>query len=266
MIYIRKRDGRIEPFNKEKIIATCLKAGGNYEICKVIAEEISRKFSGVIPSDFLLEYVKSRLRKLGLYEASIRYPLKKALYELDGKEFEWYVSRLLELEGYDVRKEESIIVRGKCIEHEIDILAQKDKKTYIIECKHHVDLQILTDLTAVMKHYARYLDIKHNFVDPVPMVVTNTKFTPHAIRYSNCVGIKLLGWNTPYDNGINAMIERHKAYPLSLFNINKHLRDLLRQKHILTTLDLFDRWEDASKLLPPNILRRVNKKLNIIYK
>jgi len=265
MLYVRKKDGRIEPFTRDKIISTCIRAGGTYDVCCKIANEIEKKFSGIIDSGYLLNYVRERLKKLGLYEAYVRYPLKEALYSLDGKEFEWYVSRLLELEGYRVTKKDSLTIQGKCIEHEIDIIAEKDKTTYIVECKHHMDLQILTDLTAVMKHYARFLDIKHRFKRAVPMVITNTKFTPHAIRYSKCVGMILIGWNVPYNNGINAIIERHKAYPLTLFNIDKYYRDILREHKIYTTLDLYYRWDEAVNILPKRITNKIKKYFEILY-
>ena len=265
MLYVRKKDGRIEPFTRSKIISTCIRAGGTYDVCCTITKEIERKFGGIIDSGYLLSYVRNRLKELGLYEAYIRYPLKEALYSLEGKEFEWYVARLLALEGYRVTKKDSLTIQGKCIEHEIDVLAERDRTTYIVECKHHMDLQILTDLTAVMKHYARFLDIKHRFRKPVPMVITNTKFTPHAIRYSRCVGMILIGWNVPYSRGINAIIEKHKAYPLTLFNIEKYYRDLLRDHKIYTTLDLYYRWNEAVNILPRRITNKVKKYFKILY-
>jgi len=193
------------------------------------------------------------------------YPLKDSLYRLDGKEFEWYVARLLELEGYEIEKKDGMTLKGECINHEIDILAKKEDIVYVIECKHHDDIKILTDITATLKHYARYLDVKYLFKKSIPMLVTNTKFTPPSIRYSRCKGMVLLGWNVPKNNGINSIIEKHKAYPLTMLKIPHIYRKVLLQYNITTTLDLKDNIKLVKDKIPKRYIEIAESILNLLY-
>jgi hypothetical protein len=47
------------------------------------------------------------------------------------------------------------------------------------------------------------------------MIVTNTRYSEHAIRYGRCRDITQIGWNYPVDNGLEAMIEEKNLHPLS---------------------------------------------------
>ncbi|MEM4209037.1 MAG: hypothetical protein QW833_01450, partial [Candidatus Anstonellaceae archaeon] len=47
-------------------------------------------------------------------------------------------------------------------------------------------------------------------------LVTNTKFSGDVIQYSDCVGLKLLGWSFPKNESIQQRIEENKLYPITL--------------------------------------------------
>ena len=51
------------------------------------------------------------------------------------------------------------ILRGHCVSHEIDIVASKQEKQYMIECKYHNMPGIYTCLKEVLYTYARFLDL-----------------------------------------------------------------------------------------------------------
>jgi hypothetical protein len=46
-------------------------------------------------------------------------------------------------------------------------------------------------------------------------LATNTRFTRNAIRYAQCSGLTLLGWDYPHDRGLFHMIEAGKVHPLT---------------------------------------------------
>ena len=58
--------------------------------------------------------------------------------------------------------------------------------------------------------YARY------GVGVKPILVTNAKFSSQAVKYSQGVGIDLLGWNYPRDRGLEKIIDNKKLYPITI--------------------------------------------------
>ena len=46
----------------------------------------------------------------------------------------------------------------------------------------------------------------------------NTKFSYDVIQYSDCVGLKLLGWSFPRDESIQVRIEENKLYPTTMLS------------------------------------------------
>ncbi len=47
------------------------------------------------------------------------------------------------------------------------------------------------------------------------MVATNTKFTTHAVRYSECAGLDLLSWEYPAGNTLHDKIDASGLYPIT---------------------------------------------------
>jgi len=47
-------------------------------------------------------------------------------------------------------------------------------------------------------------------------LVTNTKFSGVATDYAKCVGIELLGWRTPDDEGLETIIDENGFYPITI--------------------------------------------------
>jgi len=48
-------------------------------------------------------------------------------------------------------------------------------------------------------------------------LITNTKFTTEALKYGECMKIKMTGWLYPQNNSLETIIEKNKAYPINLF-------------------------------------------------
>ncbi len=155
-IHVLKRDGRKEEFRREKIIRTCKRVGASEGIAKKIAKEVESRIYDGITTDEILALVADLLSRHE-YSKGIRYNLKNSLLRLgpSGFRFEKFVARLLEEYGYSTRT--NVYVEGKCARHEIDIIAEKDKR-YLVECKFH-NLPIYTGLKEVMYTYARFLDV-----------------------------------------------------------------------------------------------------------
>ena len=249
-VYVIKNNGEKDLFNREKVLQSCIRAGASVESAEKIADIIERQVYNGITTKKIMRMVRDLLRKHKQHSAYIRYPLRDALANLNPEihEFEYFVARLLTYEGYETIRSMDPKPQGGCVDHEIDVIAIKDKEILAMECKHHYRQRKLTNLGVVMRQQARLEDLdegyrlgKSNSINVTQVgVITNTKFTYHAIMYAKCKNIKLIGWNYPKEESINYLIEKHKAYPLTLFNIPWQIRQKLIDYAIIDSNDFYD--------------------------
>jgi len=225
-VMIRKADGSMQPFDKAKIVKTCLKSGVNIGIAKEIAEKVEAKAYNGIRTEKILELIFRYLRK---HRPLIRHflDLRKGLSLLQSKpDFERFVQIILCENGYRVSSNQ--IIRGRCVEHEVDAIASKDDVTYFVEAKHHSNYHTPTGLDesriarAVLEDVieGRELGLNNLEIDRA-MIVTNTKFSEHAKQYGECRGISLTGWSYPPHQGLQDLIEEKKIYPITCIKMLK---------------------------------------------
>ena len=184
-------------------------------------------------------------------EVSHRYNLKRALLNIgpEGYEFEDFVARLLTLQGYRTELRQN--VQGKCVSHEIDVIAAKNHEAYAVECKFHNQPGAKCRIQTALYVYARYLDLAagaklgrcRNFTKP--WLITNTKFSDDVVAYAECMDIPLLGWHYPFKEGLESMIDRTKCYPVTVINMGNDVLRRLLSKKIVT---IFDIPESADRL------------------
>ncbi len=132
------------------------------------------------------------------------------------------------------------IIRGLCGEHEVDAIAQKDGVTYFVEVKHHQAYHGLTGLDESRIARAILEDVTEGYIRGVTdikidraMIVTNTRYSQHALNYGGCRGILLVGWAAP-EKGLRDIIEKDKLYPIScLRGVKPEVRLLLAEAGIV---------------------------------
>ena len=72
-------------------------------------------------------------------------------------------------------------------------------------------------------------------------MVTNTRFTIDAINYAKCVGLTLLSWDYPLNNGIKDNIDSFDLYPITtLINLSKDEKKTLISKDIILVKELYE--------------------------
>ena len=72
-------------------------------------------------------------------------------------------------------------------------------------------------------------------------LVTNTRFTIDAINYAKCVGLTLLSWDYPLNNGIKDNIDSFDLYPITtLINLSKDEKTTLISKDIILVKELYE--------------------------
>lgn len=240
MIFITKYDGRREEFDPEKVRRSCLRSGASNELANEVIEYVTKRIYNGISTKILMKLVYGRLNREEVHIAR-RYRLKEAIADLgpEGYEFEWYIAHLLRFFGYNTTRSPEPKIQGKLVDHEIDVFAEKVGERAIIECKHHFQSHTYTGLEVPLIQWARFEDINNNGLKITSAwIITNTKFSDYAIRYSEGKGIKLIGWNYPFGKGLERLIEASKAYPMTLLKLPRFLR-LNLTEHEITNIQEF---------------------------
>ena len=124
---------------------------------------------------------------------------------------------------------------GKCVSHEIDILAQKDNKTSMIEAKFHNSTSTRSEIHVALYTHARFLDIKEKNQIDNAWLVTNTKTTTDATTYALCSGLKIISWSFPEEGSLRDLIERSRLHPITILSSlsNNHKATLLNNHTVL---------------------------------
>jgi len=253
MIYVTKADGSKQPFDKQKIINTCLRLQATPEQAQSIADKIEAKAYDGIPTKKILQMVFQYMKK---YRPAIGYQidLKQAIAMLRSKpDFEIFVAKLFEAMGYEVKT--NLIIQGKCIEHEIDVVARKGNEIILIEVKHHVNhhtysgLDVFLQLNSTLEDLKEgYENGKNSFKFTRAILICNTKVSDHARRYALCKGLEFIAWKFPPEKGLERLIEEYKLYPITfLKEIERDEAYKLADVGIVTVKQLLDDAEKISR-------------------
>jgi len=239
---VEKYSGEKVKFSISKLGLSLIKSGADKEMVDTIVKKVSDELYDGISTKEIYNRAFTLLKGKNSCLAS-KYKLKRAIYELGptGFPFERFVSRLLKYSGYIT--EINIILKGKCVTHEIDIIAKKGNVTTLIECKYHNEQGLKCNIKIPLYIQSRYLDVKENYKESeklgVGWVVTNTKFTKDAIQYGNCSGLYILSWDYPIGNGLKDRIDRLGLYPITVSTLlTKREKQFLINRDVILCRDL----------------------------
>lgn len=234
--FIIKASKEREEFSREKLLESLLRARVRYSLAVKVVGEVSNRIRSGTSTREIYRIVVDALLKEDVTAAN-RYRLKESIMLLgpQGYPFEEYFAELLKAYGYHVELNQ--LVEGKCVIHEVDIVAVKNGVRYMVECKYHNSPGIYVDLKTVLYVYARFLDLKKKFDEA--WLATNTKFTKEALKYSRCVGVRLTGWRYPREGGLEKMVEEKKLYPVTaLFSLSDYATRKLLDAGVVLAKDL----------------------------
>ena len=220
---IVKASGDKVLFSEEKLRSSLKRSGADDKLINQILTLVKEELYDGITTREVYNRAYSFLRRNKPVFAS-KYKLKKAIYELGptGFPFERFLSAVLMYSGYKTQVGKSVI--GKCVNHEIDVIAEKNGSIIIIECKFHGEQGRNCNVKIPLYIYSRYQDVKNawhkapsNIKEPdACWVTTNTRFTKDAIAYGNCMGLYLLSWDYPKGDGLKDRIDRLGLYPITV--------------------------------------------------
>lgn len=247
-IIITKASGEQVPFSYEKLKKSLENAGATKQLAETIAEEIGPRLHAGISTKKIYRFAFNMLRERSAHLAA-KYHLKRGIMELgpSGYPFERFISEILKHKGYAVRVGE--IVQGKCVNHEIDVIAEQDHHHFMVECKYHNHPGTITDVKIPLYVQARFKDVEAAWVKLAGhaskfhqgWIVTNTRFTHDAIQYGTCAGLFLLGWDFPKKGSLKELIDDSGLYPLTcLTTLTKTEKAGLLAKGIVLCKDIVE--------------------------
>ncbi|MBO0341472.1 ATP cone domain-containing protein [Flagellimonas profundi] len=243
-----KHSGDVVPFDRKKLIHSLQRAHASDVLIQQIVEQVEHQIQDGMTTKKVYQLAFTMLRKKSRVSAS-RYKLKKALMELgpSGFPFEKLVGELMGREGFSTQV--GVIVAGNCVQHEVDVIAQKENVHYMIECKYHSDQGRFCNVKTPLYIHSRFLDVEKQWVRQKGHgaklhkggVYTNTRLTTDAIQYGNCVGLLLCSWDHPNGNGLKDRIDRAGLHPLTaLTTLTKGEKTKLLDKGIVLCKDIHE--------------------------
>lgn len=243
-IFVTKASGEKALFSEQKLRGSLQRAGATPEQIDGIIKEMSGKMYDEIPTKKIYKLAFSLLKGSSRHIAA-KYHLKQGLMELgpSGYPFEKYIAALMDQQGYSTIVGK--VVNGKCVQHEIDVIALKDQHQLMIECKYHNQAGIFCDVKVPLYIQSRFKDVESEWIkagDKLSFqggVVTNTRFSTDAIRYGTCAGLKLLAWDYPLTGGLKDQIDAMGLYPITcLTTLTKTEKQWFLDKKIVLCSEL----------------------------
>ena len=266
-ILIKKSDGSHEEFDVMKLQDSLSKSGAQPtavdKIIRTITEDLKVRSSklGKTPVCNVSEIYKQAfqmLKKMSV-SAAARYSLRRSVMEIGptGFPFEEFVAEVFIAQGYEAITDQ--IVLGKCVPHEVDVIAWNDQKLIMAEVKYHNELAGKTDLKVALYVKARYDDLSQNeyqYTESTPprkldegWLITNTKFTESAITYGECSKLKLLSWDYPKKENLLDLIEKFKLHPVTcLSSLAASDKKFLIGRKIILCKSLYDNKKAMKEL------------------
>jgi len=252
--FVIKASGRSEPFSKFKLARSLKRAGAGPKTAERIVVQVAGNLQGGEKTRDIHRLALGLLEKQGDPVAA-RYNLKEALAELGptGYPFETFLAHMFKSLGYSAQTRQ--VLAGRCVTHEVDVVGRRGNDHIIVEAKFHNSAGFKTDVKVALYVKARFDDILAGPARKPHLhkawLVTNTKFTTQAIKYAECAGLKLLGWNYPINNSLQKIVESAGLVPLTALTGLSHsqkrqlladnivlCRDLVRKPRLLAKLRL----------------------------
>lgn len=270
---IKKSSGELEVFNKTKLVDSLQKAGASMFVAEDVANQIENKLKEGMPTSMIYTQSFKLLRKKESRPA-IRYSLRRSIAELGptGFPFEDFVAEIFKQKGYKTIND--VIVKGKCTEHEIDVVAFNDDHLIMTEVKFHNQLMLKSDVKVALYIKARFDDLSGVEFDiegkkrkmTQGLLLTNTKFTENAIQFGVCSGVNMIGWNFPDKGNLHDLIEETGLHPLTcLTTLSGREKKLLLEKEIVTCKTLKEKINVLTDMnLTESRVKRVSKEIDEI--
>jgi hypothetical protein len=273
VIRVTKMSGDQVLFDEEKLRRSLRRARADEDIINEVITKVKTELYDSMPTKDIYKLAFSYLKKHSSFSAS-RYKLKTAILELgpSGFPFEKYIAELLKFKNYST--EVGTIVQGHCVTHEIDIIALKEDRQLIIECKFHSDQRRYCDIKVPLYIHSRFKDVELKLKEKQPQsnkiylggLVTNTRFSSDALQYGNCMGMFMLSWDYPLNKSLKMLIDQSGLHPVtSLLELTRSEKEQLLAGGIVLCRDLVTKQKELSAIKISEVrIRRIMEEVKSI--
>ena len=273
-IFITKANGEKEAFNKDKMILALKNSGVSEAESHRIVSEVEKRLYDGITTRKIYQIAYGLLKKKRSYREAGRYRLKKAIFDLgpSGFPFEKFIGHIFEYFGYEVKTGQ--VIQGKCVQHEVDVVAVKPGEQVIVECKFHHDYRGKTNVQVPLYIHSRFKDIKDKWVEDEKYrqlnvrgyVVTNSRFTIDAIQYAECAGLELLSWDYPKNASLKYFVDQAGFHPVtSLHSLNMSQKRMILDEGIVLCRELVQKSDIMRKLgFKEQVITKVVKEAELL--
>lgn len=247
-ILVQKASGEKEAFSEDKLRNSLGRSGASEGVIDQVVDDMKDILEDGITTKEIYGKAFRMLRKRVRSHAA-RYSLKKAIMELGptGFPFEKFIGEILNKQGYTVQV--GVTLQGRCVRHEVDVVAKKDQEVIMAECKYHNSQGKISGVQIPLYIQSRFHDIEQVWrIDPGNQnkhfhgwVVTNTRFSTDATEYGACAGLKLIGWDYPRRGSLKEMIENSGLFPVTVITgLNRRQKALLLERNIVLCREISD--------------------------
>lgn len=226
VIWVLKTSGESERFSLSKLRRSLHRSGADRKTIEMVISQIAPEVRDGMKTLDIYKRAFAILRK-NQFPVAIRYSLRKAVLELgpSGFPFEKFIAEVLRRKGYTART--GVVLPGYCVQHEVDILAEKEDRHIFVECKFHNQQGVKSDVKVALYVHARFLDLQRAHAakektqtKTTPRIhegwlITNTKLTLDAIHYAQCAGLRIIGWDYPKQGNLQDLILETGVHPLT---------------------------------------------------
>ena len=220
--HIRKASGVLAEYEEAKLKRSLQRTGADEKIINLVLQELKQRIYEGMPTKNIFKIAYKLLKQYNR-SAAARYSLKQAMLAFgpSGYPFEYFFAEILRAEGYNA--ETGLILTGKCITHEIDVVASLDHQLVIVECKYHSEQGAVSDVKIPLYIHSRFRDVTDTLDQDLRFagkqvsgwIATNTRFSDDAMDYGRCAGLNLISWDYPMQDSLRNRIDRLRLYPLS---------------------------------------------------
>ncbi len=242
-LQVLKQSGIQENYSEEKLRRSLEFTGATPDQVNRIIRYIDGHLKPGVTTRRIYTLAFNQLRKIA-HSLSAYYGTKMALSELgtDGYIFEKYVARILTYSGYETIN--NVDIAGRCVSHEVDVVADCPDERVLIECKFHKADDRHNDLKTVLYIKARATDIaegERGSDFSRFLLISNTSFSGDAIRYSTCAGLHIWGANFPPQYTLQDYIREYRLDPVTcLSSLRKNEKKMLIDSDVLLIRDILD--------------------------
>ncbi len=263
-VKIIKASGQHALYSGEKLIRSLEKSGASQAIIKEVLSRVHKELYEGITTKQIYKLAYKLIKQMARPVAG-RYKLKQAIFELGptGYPFEKFVGEILKNQGFET--EVGVLVQGKCVTHEVDVIARKPEMDIYIECKFHNSSGRKTDIKVPLYVNSRIIDITDGPEEKANKIqkgwlVTNTRFSTDALTYGNCTEkIDMIGWDFPKKGNLADRIAFSGLFPITcMTRLSRKQKQSMLDQGIVLCKDLLGSAEIEKMLhLPPTSLEKV---------